>query len=86
MLSFFIRFQTTKPAFPDMVDNVNVLEADSSRPYSVVILDKGMESGKPSISIRTHTIDGPVVLTEMSAVQLVSLARVVMSKYPNLME
>ena len=52
----------------------------------LALLPGGMDSGKPSISIRIDLPDGRVLLTETSARLFCTAANMVMAKYPDLFE
>ena len=79
MLSLSITLQ--EPAFPDLREKEVILpESD----IKVAVLDKGMESGRPSVAIRIDLPDGKVVLAETSARLFCTAAKVIMAKHPEL--
>jgi hypothetical protein len=51
----------------------------------VAVLEDGMQSGLPSVMFRIK-IPGKVAIVQQTARQIVSLGRVIMVKYPKLME
>jgi hypothetical protein len=52
----------------------------------VAILDKGMESGLPSVMFQLELPDGTVVIAQQTARQMVMLGRLIAGRYPNLTE
>lgn len=53
-------------------------------PIQIAALDGGMESGRPSVTIRVDTPDGKYVLAETSARLFCTAAKMIMAKYPDL--
>lgn len=51
----------------------------------LAILDSGMASGLPSVALRIELEDGSTVIAETSARILVSAARAIHAKYPDLL-
>jgi hypothetical protein len=52
----------------------------------VAVLDEGMESGLPSVMFQLKLPDGTVVVAQQTARQMVALGRLIMGKYPTLMD
>jgi hypothetical protein len=69
-------------AWPDLAQKV-VTEATQ---ISLAMLDGGMSSGKPSITIRIDLPNGRVVLAQTSARLFCTAARAVMAKHPDLFD
>lgn len=60
--------------------------ADPTKPVKVAVLDRGMQSGAPSVSIFVTLPDGTHVIAETSAKLFCSAARAFMAKYPHLLD
>lgn len=52
---------------------------------AVAILDKGMETGRPSVMMRVPLEDGTVAIVEMSCRIWCGVASAIMGKYPDLL-
>lgn len=52
----------------------------------VLVIERGMSSGKPSVAIRLDLPDGKSVVAETSARLFCSAGRMVAAKYPDLFE
>lgn len=52
---------------------------------AVAILDKGMQTGRPSVMLRVPLEDGTVALVETSARVLCAIAAAIHGKYPDLL-
>lgn len=83
------------PTLTIIMDGDNCWPDLRTRPYITVdnhstiqlaMLDRGMKSGKPSVSFRFELPDGQTVLAETSARLLVTAARAIMAKHPRLFE
>jgi hypothetical protein len=72
--------------WPDLRDKPIVHLANDAPPIAVAVLDGGMASGKPSLTLRLDLPDGRTVLAETSARLFCSAARAIMAKYPDLFE
>lgn len=59
---------------------------EKSPPMQIALLNNGMVSGKPSVSIRLDLPDGKIVLAETSARLFVSAAKAFEARYPDLFE
>jgi hypothetical protein len=57
-----------------------------AKPIQMALLDAGIQSGKPSVTIRIDLPDGRTVLTETSLRLFVSAAKAFASRYPDLFE
>jgi hypothetical protein len=79
-LSFFLEGDG---CWPDLKDG-KFLQADNEKPVQVAVLDAGMASGRPSVSIRMELPDGQTILGETSARLFCICAKGIMAKYPNL--
>lgn len=55
-------------------------------PLKVIVLDKGMASGRPSVAFRIDLPDGTSVIAETSARLFCTAANAVTAKYPDLFE
>lgn len=77
--------------WPDLQDKkigediINLMHS-AAPPIKLAVLDKGMGSGRPSVTIRLDLPDGRVVLTETSARLFCGAARAIMGRYPDLFE
>lgn len=65
-----------------LADVGHISEADA---IEVMVLDRGMGSGKPSVGLHI-TVDGEHVLAQTSARLFCTAARMIMAKYPDLFE
>jgi hypothetical protein len=73
--------------WPDLKDNPKLVHlGEGAKPLQVAILDGGMSTGRPSISIRADLPDGTIVIAETSARLFCGAARMILAKYPNLFE
>lgn len=72
------------PLWPEQAQAAKFVDAGVL--VDVAILDKGMESGLPSVMFQLKLPDGTVVVAQQTARQMVTLGRMIMAKYPNLME
>lgn len=73
--------------WPDLPEKeVIPLMGSDAPPIGVAVLDGGMTSGQPSVSLRLDLPDGRVVVTETSARLLCTLARMIEAKYPKLFQ
>ncbi len=73
--------------WPDLREKeVIELMGDDAPPIGVALLDNGMTSGRPSITLRLDLPDGRVVMTETSARLFCTAARMIMAKHPDLFE
>lgn len=72
-------------AWPDLKDKKDVVTLDSGM-MSVAVVDNGMSSGRPSITLRFELPDGSTVLAPTSARLFCSAARIVLGRYPDLFE
>jgi hypothetical protein len=71
------------PDLKDKHDKVIHLSNDAL-PIQVALLDKGMTSGRPSVTIRIDLPDGRVVLAETSLRLFVAAGRGFAARYPDL--
>ncbi len=71
------------PDLKDKMDKVIHL-ANDAPPLQIALLDKGMTSGRPSVTLRIDLPDGRVVLAETSLRLFASAGRAFASKYPDL--
>lgn len=62
---------------------INAMGPDA-KPISVALLDDGMQSGRPSVTIRIDLPDGKTVLTETSLRLFVLAGRAFAARYPDL--
>jgi hypothetical protein len=62
----------------------NVIDAGILK--DVAILDEGMESGLPSVMFQLKLPDGTTVIAQQTARQMVILGRMIMARYPTLMD
>ena len=53
---------------------------------AVAVLDKGMQTGRPSIMLRVPLADGTVAIVETSARVWCAVATAIKAKYPNLLD
>lgn len=76
--------------WPDLVGEPNKLSdkvihlGNDAKPIQVALLDDGMQSGRPSVTIRLDLPDGKVVLAETSLRLFVLAGRAFAAKYPDL--
>ncbi len=88
-LNIILNATAAEPAWPDLKGRPEgevILLGNGSKPIQVVILDKGMTSGRPSVGIRLDLPDGKVVIAETTARLFCSCAKAFMAKYPDLFE
>jgi hypothetical protein len=71
-------------AWPDLYKRDDVIHATSS--VQVAVLEKGMESGRPSIAFRIDLPNGSVLIAQTTARPFCMAARIVMAKYPELFD
>lgn len=75
-----------EPAWPE-IDKKKIVHLGQGAPaIQVAVLDRGMESGRPSIALRIDLPDGQHVIAETSARLFVTAARAIHAKYPDLFE
>jgi len=72
--------------WPDLIERGFIHLGNDAEPIQVAMLDHGMASGKPSVTIRVDLPDGRIVLAETSARLFVTAARAIWAKYPDLFE
>lgn len=72
-------------AWPDLRDKDFIHLGNGAAPIQVAVLEMGMKSGRPSISIRIDLPDGQTVIAEASARSFVLAARMINAKYPGLL-
>jgi hypothetical protein len=84
MIPMSVRFQRDgePPVWPDHVGRV----IDAGLLVDVAVLDRGMESGLPSVAFRLELPDGTPVIAQQTARQIVTLARMILARYPDLMD
>lgn len=74
--------QGDETAYPDLeIDKIV-----QSNDLRLVVIDKGMKGGQPSVALRVDLPDGRVVISETSARLFCTSARMIMARYPNLFE
>lgn len=74
-------------AWPELKDRKHsIVHVADGPPMQVAILQGGMKSGRPSVTIRVDLPDGRTVLAETSARLFCTAARAFMAKYPELFE
>ena len=71
-------------AWPDLYNRDDVIHATSS--IQIAVLEQGMESGRPSVTIRIDLPDGRTVLAQTSARLFCQAARILMAKHPDLLD
>lgn len=83
-----VRILNEGPAWPELnADDPMVIHiGNDAPPIDVVLLDRGMQSGKPSVAMRFDTTAGPVVIAETSARLFVTAARMIMARHPDLFD
>lgn len=69
--------------WPD-IDPATIIQPE--KPLQIAVLDAGMTSGLPSVSIRVDLPDGRIVIAETSARLFVTAGRAIGAKYPDLFE
>lgn len=72
--------------WPDLMDKPFTHLGNDAKPIQVALLDGGMGSGHPSVSIRLDLPDGEVVVAETSLRLFVLAGRMFAAKYPDLFE
>ena len=74
--------------WPDLQDKLGTDKlihlGAGSPPIQVALLDAGMQSGRPSVSIRFDLPDGKTVVAETSLRLFAAAARAFAAKYPDL--
>ena len=74
--------------WPDLKDKVGtdavIHLGNDAPPLQVALLDKGMGSGRPSVTLRLDLPDGRVVLAETSLRLFATAARGFAARYPDL--
>lgn len=75
-------------AWPDLRDKnpPPIHVPNDGPPIEVAVLNKGMESGRPSVCFRFALPDGQVVLAETSARLFCAAARAINAKFPHLFD
>lgn len=73
------------PIWPELEDK-EILDhmGPNAPPIQVCVLERGMTSGAPSVTIRIDLADGRTLMTETSARLFCSASRMILAKYPNL--
>ena len=80
MKSVGIIFQ--EPAWPELADRRDdIIDGES---VSVAVIDKGTQSGRPTVMIRVDLPDGKVVLVETTAHLFCAAGRAITARYPDL--
>jgi hypothetical protein len=59
---------------------------DSGQTLKVAVLESGMASGAPSVALRFDLPDGRSVIAQTSAKLFVGAARMILARYPSLMD
>jgi hypothetical protein len=59
---------------------------DAGLLQDVVILESGMQSGRPSVAFRIVLPNGEIVFLQQTARQMVMLARIIEAKFPDVMK
>lgn len=77
--------------WPDLeqkaIDNKVIhLDGNDLPPIQVGVIEGGLASGRPSLTLRIDLPDGKVILAETTARLFCTSARIIMAKYPNLFE
>jgi hypothetical protein len=89
MLHLYINMQGDG-CWPDLVAKANdgrlIDLMNTKGEIRLAVLDAGMQSGSPSVSIRIDLPDGKTVVTETSAKLFVTAARMIQAKYPHLLD
>lgn len=80
-LSFQFLSIDDEPPWPEVSD-----DDLSNHPPEIVILDKGMGSGHPSVAIKSLTSEGKPVVVQTSARLFCTVARAIMARYPELFD
>lgn len=66
--------------YPDVERVIDVQQVD------ILVLDKGMQSGQPSIALKIDLPDGQVVVAQTSARLFCIHAKAIMARYPRLFD
>lgn len=72
-------------AWPDLQGKSIIHMGQGAPAIEMALLDNGMESGAPSLAMRFDLPDGKALIVETSAQLYCSIARVIMGKYPELL-
>lgn len=83
MISFNIQFVGEHETIKWKEGKISSHVVDS---LEIAILDKGMETGRPSAMIRVPLEDGTVAIVETSARIMVAIGRAIIGKYPDLLD
>lgn len=75
-----------EPAWPELDKEKIIHLGEGAPPVQVAVLDKGLQSGRPSVAIRIDLPDGRTVIAETTARLFCTAARAIMAKYPDLFE
>ena len=70
-------------AWPDL-NSKEVIPIEEN--IEVLVLDRGMTSGKPSVAFRFNLSDGRVVVAQTSAQLFCTAARAITARYPELFD
>lgn len=70
--------------WPDAVADNVILLGNRAPPIQVAVLEHGVTSGRPSVTLRVDLPDGRMVLAETTARLFCTVARAIMGKYPDL--
>jgi hypothetical protein len=88
MITFTIGFVASGPLveteWPDLKRENCIHLGNDAPPVRLAVLDKGLESGRPSIALRLDLPDGKTVIAETTARLFCSAARAIMARYPDL--
>jgi hypothetical protein len=82
-LTIVIHHKTDPSLWPEIEGRGHV---DAGVLAHVAILDEGMESGLPSVMLRLDMPDGTTIIAQQTARQIATLGRLIMAKYPNLLD
>ena len=74
--------------WPDLKDKIGevIHLSNGAPPLQVALLDKGMASGRPSVTLRLDLPDGRIVLAETSLRLFALAGRQFAANYPDLFE
>lgn len=84
MIHLSVKFDDENP-WPDLADQKKLHFLRTGQ-IQIAVLDKGMQSGKPSIVVRIDLPDGTIVAAETSARLFCGAGRAITAKYPDLFE
>lgn len=83
-VSFLASGPLTETEWPDLKRANCIHLGNDAPPIKLAVLDKGTQSGQPSIALRIDLPDGKTVIAETAARLFCAAARAIIARYPDL--